>query len=182
MRRGAGLILGVVWALVVLVAVAPGWTMFQAVREYQGPGWALFHPVGWDVVPSRSGGAVAFVAPARPAGGISVRPSLLVSASAVPAGTSEATILQVAAQGTVQALPGSRLLGEETAAAGDGKRVHLRYYSQSAVGGGLPMYLVLGVAVRGQSYVLLGATSSALPDYREQAAVFRTMILSFRGR
>jgi len=59
--------------------------------------------------------------------------------------------------------------------------VSIRYYAVPAEQAP-PLYLVVGIAIRGRLYVLPGVTSSALPDYRQQAAVFRASMGSFRGR
>ena len=104
-----------------------------------------------------------------------------MSTLAVPAGLTGAVVQQVAAQAIAQGMPGAVLLGEETIAAADGQAVLIRYYSVPAQQAP-PLYLVVGIALRGRLYVLLGTTSSALPDYRQQAAVFGASMASFRGR
>jgi hypothetical protein len=78
-------------------------------------------------------------------------------------------------------MPGAVLLGEETVTAADRGPLWIRYYAVPAQQAP-PLYLVIGIALRGSLYVLLGTTSSALPDYRQQAAVYRAMMASFRGR
>jgi hypothetical protein len=124
---------------------------------------------------------VTFVAPAVAVGQERLRPSLVVSVLAVSVGVSEAAVKHVATQAVTQGTPGAVLLGEETIAAADGGSVWIRYYVVPAQR--IPaLYLVVGIAMRGRLYVLLGTTSSALPDYRQQAAVYRAMMGSFRGR
>jgi len=70
---------------------------------------------------------------------------------------------------------------EETVAAADGYPLWIRYYAAPAQHGP-PMYLVAGVALGGRLYVMVGSTSSAPRDYRQQAALFRASMVSFRGR
>lgn len=179
-RRRAGSI----WLSAIAAAVLAGSAAGGAASaRYQAPDgtWEVSHPQGWEVVGSRDGRAVAFVAPAVVVGGARLRPSLVVSMLAAPAGTREAVIQQTAAQAIVHGMPGAALLGEEALTAADGRPVSIRYYSvpgQQAP----PLYLVVGIALRSRVYVFLATTSSALPDYQQQAAVFRTLIASFRGR
>jgi len=166
--------------LVVVLGVSPA---VAAGVRYRAPdgSWELSYPQGWEVVGSRDGRAVAFVAPPVAVGQARLRPSLVMSALAMPAGLAEAAVKQVATQAVTQGMPGAVLLGEETIAAADGGVVWIRYYAVPAQQAP-PLYLVVGIALRGRLYVLLGVTSSALPDYRQQAAVFRASMGSFRGR
>jgi hypothetical protein len=143
--------------------------------------WEVSYPQGWEVVDSRDGRAVAFVAPAVVLGGARLRPSLVVSTLAAPAGTPEAVIQQTAAQAIVHGMPGAVPLGQEVLTAGDGRPLSIRYYSVLGHQGP-PLYLIVGIVLRSRLYVLLATTSSALPDYRQQASVFRALIASFRGR
>jgi hypothetical protein len=174
---------GRICATVLLVVVLGVSSAVAAGVRYQAPdgSWELSYPQGWEVVASRDGRAVAFVAPAVAVGQARLRPSLVVSALAVPAGLAEAAVKQVATQAVTQGMPGAVLLGEETITAADGGVVWIRYYAVPAQQAP-PLYLVVGIAMRGRLYVLLGSTSSALPDYRQQAAVFRASMASFRGR
>jgi hypothetical protein len=125
---------------------------------------------------------VAFVAPAVAVGGARLRPSLVVSALAVPAGLVETAVKLGATQAVTQGMPGAVLLGEETITAADRGAVWIRYYYAVPAQQALPLYLVVGIALRGSLYMLLGTTSSALPGYRQQAALYRAIMASFRGR
>lgn len=173
-----------IWLSALVAAVLAGSTAGGATsaryRAADGT-WEMSYPQGWEVVGSRDGHAVAFVGPAVILGQARLRPSLVVSILAVPPGVTETAVQQIAAQAVVQAMPVAMLLGEETMTAADGRLISTRYYS-ARVQQAPPLYLVVGVAVRGRVYVLLGATTSALSDYRQQAAVFRMLIASFRGR
>lgn len=173
-----------IWLSAMAAAVLAGSAAAGAASErYQAQdgAWELSYPQGWEVVGSRDGRAVAFIAPAVVVGGARMRPSLVVSTLAAPAGTAEAAIQQTAAQAIMHGMPGAVLLGQEVLTAADCRPVSIRYYSVPGRQGP-PLYLLVGIGLRGRLYVLLATTSSALPDYRQQAAAFRMLIASFRGR
>lgn len=178
-RRAKSIWLSAIAAAVLAGSAAAG--AASARYQAQDGTWGLSYPQGWEVVSSRDGRAVAFVAPAVVAGGARLHPSLVVSALTVPAGTTEAIVQQIAAEAFVRGVPGALLLGRETLRAADGHPIAIGYYGAPAQQAP-PLYLVVGIALRTRVYVLLGTTSSALPDYRRQAAVFRTLVASFRGR
>jgi len=178
-RWGKSIWLSVLAAAVLAGSAAEG----AASTRYQARDgtWEVIYPQGWEVVDSRDGRAVAFVAPAVVVAGARLRPSLVVSTLTAPAGTPELLIQQTAAQAVVRGMPGAVLLGQEALTAADGRPVSIRYYSVPGQPGP-PLYLVVGIVLRSRLYVLLATTSSALPGYRQQAAVFRELIVSFRGR
>lgn len=169
-----GVLLGVVPAA---ASAAIAWARYVAADG----SYELHYPRGWDVVPSDDGRAVAIVGPPVMAAGVKLRPSLVVSVVTVPPAATWAVVQQTAAQAIAQALPQAAVLGEETVAAADGYPLWIRYYAAPAQYGP-PMYLVTGAALRTRLYVLVGSTSSALPDYRQQAGLLRASMVSFRGR
>lgn len=160
-------------AVQVLAAAAlagpAGWEVYRSPAD-----WSISYPAGWEA--AGSGPAAAFLAPPVRVSGASFRPSLVVSVSRGDAGVSADRVVEVARAAFERATPGVRFLGQEVLRTASGPLVVLYYHSPPG------LYLVLGVAVRDRLYVMLGTTSVALPDYRQQAAVFRAMMASLRGR
>jgi len=167
------LVLAAVQGLAAAAVAGPaGWEVYRAPA-----GWSISYPAGWEV--AGSGPAAAFLAPPVRVSGASFRPSLVVSVSRVDRGTPAERVVEVARAAFERATPGVRLLGQETVQAAS-DQISVLYYHSPPDRGMPGLYFVLGVAVRDQLYVMLGTTSTALQDYRQQAAVFRAMMASLR--
>jgi len=150
----------------------------QATYTARDGSWSVVHPASWEVTQSRDGGAVAFLAPAVQVAGTRFRPSLVVSSSAVEPGVTQERLAEVARAAFERSLPGAQLLGKEQLTARDGGRVLLLYYYSPPGQQGPGLYTVLGLALRRKLYTLVGTTTTAIQDYRQQAAAFRAVVLS----
>jgi len=171
------------WPLLLAAVLAAAPTValaapHQATYTAKDKSWSVVYPASWEVTQSGDGRAVAFLAPPVRVAGTHFRPSVVVSSSTLDAGVTEDRVAEVARIAFESSLPRARLLGQEQAAARDGGRVLVLYYYVPPDRQAPGLYTVVGLALRRKLYTLVGTATTAVPDYRQQAARFRAIVLS----